>query len=130
MCPKHVELMVSAIKLTVTSSWIFFSTHMQRCTDRQTSNCLSCLNITTQLLIFFVNIFQHFLYESHYLHEWCAQLTYIRRLFSALTVLIDFLFVAIGRTGHAPCHKYILTPLDFIDKAILVGVACVAWVQE
>jgi len=30
----HVEHIISAIKHSVTSSWFFFSTHMQRCTDK------------------------------------------------------------------------------------------------
>jgi len=32
-CPKHVEHIVSVINHSVASSWFFFSTHMQRCTD-------------------------------------------------------------------------------------------------
>jgi len=35
-CPKHVERIISAIKHSVTSSWVFFSTHVQRCTDKHT----------------------------------------------------------------------------------------------
>ena len=37
-CPKHVEYIISAIRHSVTSSWFFFSTHMQRCMDKHTSN--------------------------------------------------------------------------------------------
>ena len=37
-CPKHVEHIISAINHSVASSWFFFSTHMQRCMDRHTSN--------------------------------------------------------------------------------------------
>jgi hypothetical protein len=33
-----VESIINAIKRTVTSSWGFFSTHMQRCTDKHTSS--------------------------------------------------------------------------------------------
>jgi hypothetical protein len=36
-CPKHVELIISAINHSVTSSWFFFCMHMERCTDRHTS---------------------------------------------------------------------------------------------
>ena len=42
-CPKHVERIISAIKHSVTSSWFFFSTHMQRCTDKHTSSSNSLL---------------------------------------------------------------------------------------
>ena len=38
MSPKHVEHIINAIKHSVTSSWVFFSTHMQRCTDKHTSS--------------------------------------------------------------------------------------------
>ena len=37
MCPKYVERIINSIKHTVTSSWFFLSTHMQRCTDKHTS---------------------------------------------------------------------------------------------
>ena len=37
-CPKHVERIISAINHSVASSGFFFSAHMQRCTDRQTSS--------------------------------------------------------------------------------------------
>jgi hypothetical protein len=37
-CPKHVEHTISTINHSVTSSWFFFSTHMQRCTDKHTSS--------------------------------------------------------------------------------------------
>ena len=37
-CPKHVEHIISAIKHSVASGWFFFSTHMQRCTDKHPSS--------------------------------------------------------------------------------------------
>ena len=37
-CPKYVERIMSAISHSVESSWFFFSTHMQRCTDQHTSS--------------------------------------------------------------------------------------------
>ena len=37
-CPKHVEHIIRAINHSVASGWFFFSTHMQRCTDKHTSN--------------------------------------------------------------------------------------------
>jgi len=40
-CPKHVERIISAIKHSVTSIWFFFSTHMQRCTDKNTSTSIA-----------------------------------------------------------------------------------------
>ena len=42
-CPKHVEHTISAINHSVGFSWFFFSTHIQRCTDRHTSGNLSIL---------------------------------------------------------------------------------------
>jgi hypothetical protein len=42
-CPKHVEQIISAINHSVASSWFFFSTHVQRCTDKHTSNFCVCL---------------------------------------------------------------------------------------
>ena len=36
----HGGIVISAIKHSVASSWFFFSTHMQRCTDKHTSNLL------------------------------------------------------------------------------------------
>ena len=43
-CQKHVEHIISAIKHSVASSWFFFSTHMQRCTDNHTSSLyMPCL---------------------------------------------------------------------------------------
>jgi hypothetical protein len=41
-CPKHVEHIISAINHWVESSWFFFSTHMQGCTEKHTSNVLPC----------------------------------------------------------------------------------------
>ena len=37
-CPKHVEHIISAINHSVASSWFFLFTHMQRSTDKHTSN--------------------------------------------------------------------------------------------
>jgi len=39
-CPKHVEHIISGINHSVTSSWFFFPTHMQRCTDKHTSSLI------------------------------------------------------------------------------------------
>ena len=39
--PTHVKGIISAIKHSVISSWFFFSTHMQRCTDKHTSSMLT-----------------------------------------------------------------------------------------
>ena len=39
-CPKHVERIIIAMNHSVASSWFFFSTHMQRCTDKHTSSLL------------------------------------------------------------------------------------------
>jgi hypothetical protein len=44
-CPKHVEHIISAINHSVASSWFFFSTRMQRCTDKHTSKPESCYDI-------------------------------------------------------------------------------------
>ena len=39
-CPKHVEHIISAINHSVASSRFFFSTHMQRCTDKHISSSI------------------------------------------------------------------------------------------
>ena len=51
-CPKHVEHIISAIKHSVTSSWFFFSTHMQRCTDKHTSRRNSMFTVRWEFFFF------------------------------------------------------------------------------
>ena len=90
-CQKHVECIISAIKHSVTSSWFFFSTHMQRCMDKHTSNAISCLKIYVLPSIFsriihfhvycrftvtYCHIFLYFLWKFWILFCWyhtCTQ---------------------------------------------------------
>ena len=43
-CPKYVEHILSAINHSMASSWFFFSTHNQRCTDKHTSSIYVTIN--------------------------------------------------------------------------------------
>jgi len=42
-CPKHVEQVISAIRHSIASNGGFFSTLIQRCTDKHTSKSATCL---------------------------------------------------------------------------------------